>query len=91
VQALASTIEEPALKFEITDQKIRERLLAELKAQKWTGAASSNIMVRNGIVHLWGFVWAPGESQAMRIVAEGIRGVKGVEDHTEGYPVFPGF
>jgi CBS domain-containing protein len=91
VQALASTIEEPVLKSEVKDQEIRAKLLTELKAQKWAGAASGNILVRNGIVHLWGFVWAPEESQAMRILAEGIPGVRGVENHTEGYPVFPGF
>jgi CBS domain-containing protein len=91
VQALGSAREEPAAKSEMTDQEIRTRLLAELKTQKLARIAGGNIVVRDGVVHLWGFVWAPEESQAMRIAAEGIPGVKRVEDHTEGFPVVPGF
>lgn len=90
VQALASTREEPAAKSEMKDQQIRARLLAELKTQTWAPAAPGNIVVQDGVVHLWGFVWAPEESQAMRVVAESIPGVKGVEDHTEGFPVISG-
>ena len=89
VQALASAREEPATS-EIDDQEIRARLLAELKAQKLARVTGGSIVVRDGVVHLWGFVWAPAESQAMRIAAEGIPGVKRVEDHTEGFPVVPG-
>ncbi|XXA09306.1 BON domain-containing protein [Paraburkholderia sp. A3BS-1L] len=46
-----------------------------------------NIIVRNGVVHLWGYyVWSPEQVRAARVAAESIPGGKSVEDHTGGTP-----
>ena len=87
VQALASAPEVPPAGPPASDHEIRTRLLDELAKQSWAGAAAGNVVVRDGVVHLWGFVWSPAESEAMRVAAENIPGVKSVEDHTAGFPV----
>jgi hypothetical protein len=35
------------------DRSIRDRLLAELKAQKWAEVSPGNVTVKDGVVHLW--------------------------------------
>lgn len=39
-------------------------------------------VVTGGVVHLWGLVSTPEEQAALRVAAESITGVRGVEDHT---------
>ena len=65
----------------VEDRAIRERLLAELEAQPWSHLHLKNIVVEGGVVHLWGFAESDDERHALRVAAENIRGVKGVEDH----------
>jgi osmotically-inducible protein OsmY len=40
-----------------------------------------NILVSEGVVHLWGLVRSEAERQALRVAAETTPGVLGVEDH----------
>ncbi|AOR73201.1 histidine kinase [Burkholderia stabilis] len=82
VQALAISPSAPNLQQILSDREIRGMLLAEIAGRKWS-FPGRNVIVKNGVVHLWGYyAWAPNEVQAMRVAAEGIPGVKGVEDHT---------
>jgi CBS domain-containing protein len=69
------------------DRTIRERLLAGLEPQPWAHLLSKNIIVQDGIVHLWGMVATEAERQALRLAAENSPGVKKVEDHLSRYPV----
>jgi CBS-domain-containing membrane protein len=64
-----------------SDTEIRDRLLAEFTKQPWVPQVSTNVIVRNGIVHLWGVIFEEEQRQAMIVAAENIQGVKGVEDH----------
>ncbi|SDG43895.1 CBS domain-containing protein [Paraburkholderia phenazinium] len=89
VQALASVPEEPAPEVSPSDREIRAMLMGELSGHPWA-FAGRNIVVRDGVVHLWGVIWSTDAVQAMRVAAQGIPGVKGFEDHTESYPVMPG-
>ena len=45
VRALAMTINEPPSGTEVDDRSIREKLLAELKAQKWAEVSPANVTV----------------------------------------------
>ena len=63
------------------DRAIYERLVADLQAQPWAHLFSKNIFVEDGVVHLWGLVENEEERRALRVAAENIPGVKGVEDH----------
>ena len=63
------------------DQAIRERLLAELARQPWAPVSLVNVIVRDGVVELWGTITDERERQAMIVAAENVPGVKGVKDH----------
>jgi CBS domain-containing protein len=53
LQALAAAdVSKPA---SLDDRTIRERLLKELNAQPWAHMLTKNIVVQDGVVHLW--VW----------------------------------
>jgi CBS domain-containing protein len=80
---------------ENSDRLIRERLLAELRTQKWASPAEANVVVSDGVVHFWGTVGSEEERTALRVVGENIPGVRGIEDHTISgprylTPLYPG-
>ena len=79
MQALA--VADTSRAASLDDRTIRERLLAELDAQPWTNMLVKNIVVQDGIVHLWGVVDTEDERRALRVAAENVEGVRGVEDH----------
>ena len=79
LQGLASgTISETVSR---DDAAIRDSILRELKAQSWTSLWTKNIVVTDGIVHLWGLVRSEDERHAIRVAAENAPGAKGVRDH----------
>jgi CBS domain-containing protein len=71
------------------DRAIRETLLAELRGQKWADAAGLNVIVSDGVVHLWGVATSPDERAALRVAAENVPGVASVEDHLVLLPALP--
>jgi CBS domain-containing protein len=89
VQALASVPDAPASDVTLPDSEIRAILMSELAGHKWA-FAGRNIVVTNGVVHLWGIFHSMEAVDAVRVAAQNIPGVKRVEDHTEPYPVMPG-
>ena len=68
------------------DRAIREQLLAELQKQPRVHMALKNVLVQNGIVAIWGMVSTDDERRALRIAAENVPGVRGVEDHLTSVP-----
>ena len=81
VQALAMTVNEAPSDAESDDRAIRDKLLAELRAQKWAEVAPANVTVRDGVVHLWSSYYSEEEKRALIVAAENIPGVRRVEDH----------
>jgi CBS domain-containing protein len=63
------------------DQSIRERILAEFAKEKWAPAGMLNVVVRDGVVDIWGTITDERERQALIVAAENISGVKRVNDH----------
>ena len=63
------------------DAAIRESILAELNKQPWAPLGLISIVVRNGVVELWGAITDERERQALIVVAENVPGVKSVRDH----------
>ena len=88
VRALASGGQKPSAAAG-PDDAIRDQLLAELKRQKWAEASRGNVIVTAGVVHLWGTILSEEERQALRVAAENVPGVRGVEDHTTLMPALP--
>jgi len=63
------------------DKTIREKILAELDKEQWAPIAMLNVVVRNGVVDLWGTITDERERRALIVAAENVPGVKRVNDH----------
>lgn len=61
------------------DKTIRESLLKELKRQPWAPSAI-DVVVADGRVKLGGAIFDDRQRYALRVLAENIPGVKGIED-----------
>ncbi|MGE3873952.1 MAG: CBS domain-containing protein [Parvibaculaceae bacterium] len=81
VQALASTAP-GANGGKTSDRSIRLELLSRLSEQAWTDFGSRNVIVGDGIVHLWGLVGSEEERKALIALAETVPGVVNVSDET---------
>jgi len=64
------------------DRRIRDLVIAEFARHKWGLDSENNVIVTAGIVHLWGLVSTQEERMALRVAAEGIPGVRGIQDQT---------
>ena len=61
------------------DLVIRDQVMTELRKQPW--ARQFNVTVRDGIVDLWGAVFAAHQREAAIVAAENVSGVKAVRSH----------
>lgn len=61
------------------DAAIRECIVTEFAKLPW--APQVNVVVRNGVVELWGVITDERERQALIVAAENVSGVKSVRDH----------
>lgn len=77
VRALVNNLPEPA---ERSDAEIRDCILAEMAKQPWGPRASVAVQVMAGVVELTGALTDERERIALRVLAEGIPGVKAVRD-----------
>lgn len=85
LQAMATAdVSKPA---STDDRALREHILNKLDAEPWANLSLKNIVVQDGIVHLWGFIENEDERHALRVAAANVPGVKSVEDHLKRYHV----
>lgn len=63
------------------DRAVRTRLLQELGKQTWWHGRDEEVVVADGIVHLWGTVRSAEEKHALSVAAENTTGVKAVRNH----------
>ncbi|HEY0524257.1 MAG TPA: CBS domain-containing protein [Stellaceae bacterium] len=81
LQALASGAAAAVAEPTADDRDLQERILSALKDQPWAPRAGTTVVVKDGIVHLWGSVSSEEQQRALRAAAETVPGVKAVEDH----------
>jgi CBS domain-containing protein len=89
IRALASVGPELSRSITPDDSAIREAILSAMKGNRWA-LLRNNVLVTNGVVHLWGVITSEDEGKAIRVAAENVPGVKEVKSHLE-YPAFPLF
>jgi CBS domain-containing protein len=65
----------------LDDATIRDRLVAEMKREEWAPSGTANVVVRNGVVDLWGVIVDERQREALKVAAENTPGVKAVKDH----------
>lgn len=81
LRCLVAKADQAATASPVSDDEIRDRILAELDRQAWAPRAVMNVEVKNGIVELRGSITDERERMALRVACENIAGVKGVVDH----------
>lgn len=92
VRALAATKDAPAAAAEDDDRSIRAKLIAELKGKEWVHSWGPDIIVKDGVVHLWVCEdQSLEERRALRIAAENTPGVRRVDEHVAAAPMLPVF
>jgi CBS domain/BON domain len=62
------------------DRIIRLDLLDRLTGEAWSSFGERNVIVRSGVVHLWGLVGSEAERKALTALAEEVPGVVRVSD-----------
>jgi CBS domain-containing protein len=80
LQALATLPTKGATTARADDSEIRDQVISRLNAELWRPSLL-NVTVYDGNVDLWGFVTSNDEKKAARIAAEGVAGVKSINDH----------
>jgi len=65
----------------VDDADIRGRLLAELQSERWAPVGTVDVVVRDGIVDLWGAIADERQREALVVAAENTPGVNAVRDH----------
>jgi osmotically-inducible protein OsmY len=80
----ALTVTDTANAGSSDDRSIRDRLVRKLEGQPWANPGMKNVLVQDGVVHLWGFVRSDDERQAIRVAAENV-GALAVQDHLREY------
>jgi CBS domain-containing protein len=77
LQALA--VSPPVAPVSADDREIDRAIAAEISGKPW--GIYANVIVQDGVVHLWGFIDNESERKALILAAQNTPGVKGVEDH----------
>ncbi len=83
LQALSLDIASAAPHPTASDQQIREQIMSGLAGAKWADTAHLNLVVRDGVVYLWGEVTSKSHREALVAAARDTAGVKDVVDHTQ--------
>ncbi|SAK87038.1 HPP family protein [Caballeronia calidae] len=85
LRALVALAPEQPAPIDRDDASIRHAIVLAMKGQRWA-IAPENVIVKEGVVHLWGIIMSEEERQAARVAAENVQGVKKIVLHLE-YPV----
>jgi osmotically-inducible protein OsmY len=72
----------------MSDERIRRAVLAAMRKQPWADSFYTLVDVKDGVVTFHGFMRDAGVNRGLRVLAEGIPGVKEVKDETQPMPVY---
>ena len=72
---ITSAFAEPA------DEALRRDVEDAVRGRSWSLARRTDVVVQDGVAHLWGIVPSDMVRQAYRIAAENVPGVKAVQSH----------
>ena len=79
----------PQAKSETNDKLIREQLERELSHHSWN-AHQFHIVIKDGVVDVWGFIKQERFRDAIRVAAQNVPGVKSVRDHLMWFEPYTG-
>lgn len=88
LRGLASSKPSPRKGPRASDQAIRQKLTSRLDRESWAPFGQLNVIVTDGVVHLWGLVDSTEQRKALLVAAREVSGVRGVEDHLGEVPPY---
>lgn len=65
----------------VGDYTIRDRILHAYSQQNWAAIGGLDVIVRDGVVDVWGIILDDRQRSAIIVLAENVPGVKIVRDH----------
>lgn len=84
-----ATAKLPSRKAKVeSDRAIQGRLVKALDRLDWAPKHLLTATVTDGVAHLWGLVDSEDQRSALRVAAEGVPGVRSVEDHMGYVPPY---
>lgn len=81
LHGLATRKQSEPLPSAATDQAIREDIMRTLRGEEWASMSYANVVVENGVAHLWGMAETDAQIKALEIAAENATGVTSVVNH----------
>jgi len=75
----------------VGDFTIRDRILQDYSRQNWGTIAGLDVIVRDGVVDIWGVILDERLRSAMIVLAENVPGVKMIRDHLTWVDPISGF
>ncbi len=86
LQALAGHRDDGPGEPTANDRTIRENVYESLGSKGWASHGTTNVIVTDGVVELWGWVETEAEREAMLVAAKEVAGVQEVIDHLGAVP-----
>jgi CBS domain-containing protein len=83
---LRALVSPPAAPGDASDEDLRLAVLAAMRGRPWADAVHTMVEVKDGVVRLHGFARSEAARRALRLLAEGVPGVRGVVDATRPLP-----
>jgi len=77
------------VKSEAADEEKRVAITTKFNKQTWSATLQNNVVVQDGVVHLWGYANNDTVRKACEVAAETVRGVRRVENHMVTMPPVP--
>lgn len=71
-----------------SDEGIYRAVMKEMKKQPWASTFYTTVVVKDGVVEFYGYCGSDEYRRALRVLAEGVAGVKKVEDHLVIGPLY---
>ncbi len=70
----------------VSSGQVQKAIWDQIKAQPWLASAYINVAVQDGVVELYGAVESEDQRRALRVLVEGIPGVRRVDDQMGLFP-----
>jgi CBS domain-containing protein len=70
----------------LSDGRVAQAVMARIKQEPWTDVYWTTVTVQDGVLEFHGFVRSEEVRRALRVLGEGVPGVKRVEDRMELFP-----
>ena len=83
---LRAIVSPPPAAGDVSDDRIRRAVLAAMRREPWADTFYNLVEVRNGVVCFHGFYKTEAVRHGLRVLAEGVPGVKQVVDETQPMP-----